>query len=184
MIVAEFLLKIRYRTVFALLTVVLIALSACEANQFRFIPSVSEPFSATVEGQIDRTQITALIWYDPTEHVTKEIYRKMTVTFLAPESLEGLAISLFSDGKVSAELGKQRFEGGLLRQAVAPFLTLIPSSPYSTIQKEEDGSVTLTVREGEDTDLSYLYDKEGVLERIEGTKDGRNILFFVTMKDK
>ena len=87
--------------------VVLAVLAVCAVACNGLDPRIAldETFTANIEGEIDGREISARVYCDPTEHITKEIYVRMSVSLLSPESLRGVTLTLRSDGKASVRLG-------------------------------------------------------------------------------
>ena len=71
------------KTVFAILValILLITVTSCEANEGDMLEYMKEPFFMEIDGEIDGIDFSARLFCDPTEHLTKEIYEKMIISF-------------------------------------------------------------------------------------------------------
>lgn len=165
--------KSRNKTLFAILPILLFVLAACDTGNKGGIACFDKPFAATVEGYVDGTFIKAEVFCDPTEHITKEIYNVITVTFNAPASLEGITVSLRSDNKATARLKNMEEDMPLYEKFVEPYVTLIPESEYSAIEKTDDGFKVMYNKEG--SDLIYYFDADGYPKSVEGEATGRKV---------
>lgn len=162
-----------YKTLFALLTVLLGCLAACEIGGVEDVNCLKLPFSATVEGDVDGVKVKADVFCDPTEHLTKEIYNVMTVTFYAPESMDGITVSLRSDNKATVRLKNTEDEKPLYEKIIEPYLTLMPRAEYSTVEKTDDGFKIVYNADG--CDLVYIFDEDGIPKSIEGEVRSRKV---------
>lgn len=137
----------------------------------------NEPFFASVEGRVDGEEINALVFCDPTEHKTKEIYNKLTVTFNSPAGLSGITVSLRSDGKATVRLRDSEEEAPLYSGMTEPYLFLLESEPYS-VEKVDGGYSMIVSRDNEQ--LKCTFDQNMVLKKIKGRYFGHEIELFVT----
>ena len=165
------------KTLFALLLAFAILLVACESRP-ELPEYFEEPFRATVEGEVDGRVIKAEVLCDPTEHPTKEIYNVMTVTFSAPATLEGITVSLRSDGKATVRLKNTEEDLPLYDKLVEPYLTLMPGSEYASIEKSADGYKIACEQNG--GRFFYYFDVEGQPKSIEGNIFEREIRLNIT----
>lgn len=162
------------RTVFAFLTVLLLLLVSCENCGIEYGSYLDEPFFASISGVVDGIEVKAEIYCDPTEHLSREIYEKLIVRFLSPASLEGLTVTLLSSGEGIVRLGDVVPEGESFDDIADPFLALCPSGEPSSVRKEENGEVTVIYKSSE-KDLTYTFDKDGVVKNVKGVQNGREI---------
>ena len=172
-----FLMICQKRTVIAVLCLlVTVACSGCGAlgKDFRYI---DEPFYAEACGRMGDRDVSVSVFCDPTSY-GEEVYKKLTVTFFAPEELKGMTVDLFSDGSGSLRLGN--IEGGDCDFCgiAEPFLIFCPEGDISSVKKEKDGRV-VTFGEGEGR-VWYFFGGDGGLKRIEGAARGEKILLNVT----
>lgn len=165
------------KTLFALLLAFAILLVACESRP-ELPEHFGEPFRATVEGKVDGKEIKAEVFCDPTEHLTKEIYNVMTVTFSAPATLEGITVSLRSDGKATVRLKNAEEDMPLYNKLVEPYLALMPSSEYASLEKTADGYKIACEQNG--GRFFYYFDVEGQPKSIEGKIFEREIRLNIT----
>lgn len=175
-----FFAKIENKTVFALfcfLGAIFVLFSACGAlPEGAYFPQ--DPFWVEAEGEIDGEQISVKVFCDPTDHMTKEIYNKLTVTFSAPKSLEGMTVSLRSDGKATIRLKNSEEELPLYSEIAEPYLALCPDGEYSSVKKTKQGY--LVVYENESDRISYVFDNEGQPKSAEGEFLGHKISLNIT----
>ena len=165
----------RNKTVFALicaLTYLISILCSCNAIS---IPSY--PFSAIAEGTIDGKAVSVRLLCDPTEHKTKEIYNKLTVTFSSPEYLNGMTVSLRSDGKATVRLKDMEEESPIYEKIAEPFLAFLSYGNFSSIKRTEN-AYEATV-ENENGKISYRFDEEGRIISLEGSFMGHDLSFII-----
>lgn len=162
------------RMIFAVLALFSIIFTACDDLPSDCLKCLDAPFFAEVEGEVDGAAVSALIYCDPTEHRTKEIYNKLTVTFLSPESLNGITVSLRSDGKATLRLKESEEELPLYSGLAEPYLALSPEGEIYS-QKKTDQGYEITYKQGEDS-VTYYFDASGVLKRAEGSIKSRKVL--------
>jgi len=149
---------------------------ACDGLDPRI--SLDSAFTANIEGEIDGREISARVYCDLSEHITKEIYVRMSVSLLSPESLRGVTLTLRSDGKASARLGQNTVEGAYIDGMIAPFLASFPDGEYSSVEKGEEGFLAIW-RKGEDT-VEISFDINGVPKSAKGYVGARKISFVIT----
>lgn len=166
------------KTVFALLALFAVSLSSCEYMPRECLSQFESPFRAEVEGKIDGEAVAAEIFCDPTEHKTKEIYDRLTVTFLAPKSLEGITVTLRSDGKATVRLNNSEETLPLYSGFTEPFASLWQSPEPSAVRKTDDG-YEIEFKE-KDYDLTYFFDKDGQPTLIQGEAGGRAVQLNIT----
>lgn len=170
--------KFQNKTVIAILLVIASSLCSCDVTDNGIYPPNSR-FWATVEGTVDGERVKATVFCDPTEHLTKEIYSKLSVTFAEPQSLEGITVTLRSDQKATLRLKGIEEDLPLYYNLSEPFSALMPSKEPSTIQKTDRGTlVTYGISDNES--ISYLFDKSGTPISITGTYRSHNISLTVT----
>lgn len=167
-------LKTTFFAIFALLS---ITLCSCDTLPKDCRTQLEKPFKAEVEGEIDGVKISATVLCDPTEHKTKEIYDKTTVTF-KDGSLDGITVTLRSDGKATVRLRNSVENLPLYSGLAEPFTSLSPSvEPHSVKQTESGFEIVFK----DDQLLTTCYfDKYGVIKKVEGRAYGREILLNIT----
>ena len=173
--------KIINKTLFALLMCIIAFFVGCDGNS-NLLSCFNEPFRAVVEGEVDGRFVKAEVFCDPTEHLTKEIYNRLTVTFSCPEALDGITVSLRSDGKATVRLKDTEEDMPLYDKLVEPYLVLMPSAEYASLEKTANGFKTSCEQNGER--IFYYFDAEGQPKSIEGKINGRKILFSIVKVDK
>ena len=164
-------------TFFAILALLSIILCSCDTLPRDCRSQLESPFKADIDGEIDGEKISATVICDPTEHKTKEIYDRLTVTF-KDGSLDGITVTLRSDGKATVRLRSSIENLPLYSGLAEPFTSLSPSAePYSVKQTESGFEIVFK----DDNLLTTCYfDKDGVITKVEGNISGREILFNVT----
>ena len=170
------------RTIFAMLVVFSLTLASCEYMPRECLSQLEEPFRMQVEGEIDGGDVAAEIFCDPTEHKTREIYDRLTVTFLTPKSLEGITVTLRSDGKATVRLNNSEETLPLYSGLSEPFNSLWQSSEPYAVRKTDEG-YEVEFRE-ENFVLTYFFDKEGRLKGLVGDSYGRKVDLTVTKFDQ
>lgn len=163
-------LKIAFSAIFALF---LLSATACDTMPQECLSRLGKPFYAETEGAVDGQKISADIFCDPTEHKTKEIYTALSVTFHEPASLDGITVTLRSDGKATARLGSLTEEMPLYSSISQPFAELFESPKPERVIKTEQGIVIETADNG--STLRYHFDNDGIIKRIEGEVDGHQV---------
>ena len=136
-----------------------------------------EPFFMSLKGVIDGGEVSATVFCDPTEHKTKEIYNKLTITFHSPAGLSGITVSLRSDGKATVRLRDSEEEAPLYSGMTEPYLFLLESEPYS-VERVDGGYSMIVSRDNEQ--LKCTFDQNMVLKKIKGRYFGHEIELFVT----
>ncbi len=163
--------------VFCVLGTVIFALIGCETLTDD-IKIPQKPFFVEAFGEVDGEMVEVKVFCDPTLHSTKEIYNKLTVTFFKPENLDGITVSLRSDGKATVRLNdieeEMPYYGGLAE----PYLVFLPSGEYSSVKKTDIGT-EVVYGEGEER-LVYFFGIDGQPKSIEGCFEGHKILLNVT----
>ena len=165
-------------TVFAMLALFSISLTSCDSMPEECLAQLERPFQTEVEGKIDGEEVKADIFCDPTVHRTKEIYDRLTVTFLSPQSLEGITVTLRSDGKATVRLKNSEETLPLYSGLCEPFASLWQSPEPYAIKKTDVGCEALFKEEN--YELTYYFDKGGKLKSIKGEVGGRQIALNIT----
>ena len=168
------------KTVFAILAFLSFALIAasCAKNDGSIPEYMSKPFLVDIEGEIDGTLVSARVFCDPTEHLTKEIYEKMIISFSSPESLSGVTVTLISSGKCITRLG-DAVSKEYSSESISDFFDILsPQNTATRIKKEPDGK---TIAEYEDKGgiATYIFDENRLLIAFKGEKNGRFFSFNV-----
>ncbi len=178
----DFFTKAKAWTIIALICVILASFSACDGTASDIFAYSEEDFSAVVEGSVDGIEIKAVVHFEKEgEDVASRI---MTVSYLSPKSLEGLTVSLYSDGTSRTRLGNIEFGEGSFGGLAAPFLVICPQGEYSSISHNGagDAEVVFVNAYGE---LKYFFKKDvGFPTRIEGRASGRYISIRLSEKNK
>ena len=160
------------------LVVVMLLLISCDSLPEECRKSLDRPFRATVEGEVEGKEVRAEIYCDPTEHKTKEIFNRLTVSFEEPQSLAGITVSLRSDGKATVRLKDTSVEMPIYREMTEPYLALTPFGELYSQSKTNDG-YEMTYKQGEDS-VTYYFGTDGVLKCVKGTVDSRNFVLNIT----
>lgn len=153
--------------------VILGTLTSCEAAFDPFV-NYREPFRVNVSGTVDGTEIEAVVFCDPTEHLTKEIYNVLIVSFSLPKSLNGITVSLRSDGKATVRLKDTEEELPLYSDIAEPFLALCPKGEPESVERTESGGLKIVYADGEDK-VNYIFDENGQMKKAEGEIKGRKV---------
>ena len=144
---------------------------ASGANCFDY---ASSPFTVRAEGYIDDSPINATVRYTP-QRIKDQRTSVMTVIFLSPPQLEGLIVTLFSDGSASARIGALCAEGSEYGELLTPFYGLLGDLQYSSIKKTSNGEKIVKIK-NERQDLTYYFNGDSHAPcKIQGNSDGRKI---------
>ena len=126
-------------------------------------------FEAEVAGIVDTVDLRAKISYQ----INGED-ENITVTFLSPSSLEGIVVTMTNGGQAMARYKDIILDGEAYTSLVRPFLCLVHKGEYRSIEKREDGTTVINVKNNE-KNLTYAFDG-GVLPRtVTGNISGREI---------
>ena len=174
----SFINKTRNKTVFAILIVGFLLLVSCDSLPLACKEKLDRPFWTRVEGEIDGRAVVAEVYCDGTEHKTKEIYNRCTVTFLEPASLSGITVSLRSDGLATLRLKDSEEEQPLFGEMIRPYLALTPIGQLYSQNKNENG-YEMTYRQGEDY-ATYYFDESGVPKKVDGRVGNRDFCLNIT----
>ena len=164
--------------VLVVLLAVALLLSSCDSLPEECRRSLDRPFRATVHGEVDGREVKAEVYCDPTEHKTKEIFNRLTVSFEEPRSLAGITVSLRSDGKATVRLKDTSVEMPIYREMTEPYLALTPFGELYSQSKTDDG-YEMIYKRGDD-EVTYYFGADGVLKRVKGRVDSRNFDLNVT----
>ena len=162
----------------AVLTGILLLLASCDSLPEECRKSLGRPFWAKVEGEIDGREVMAEVYCDPTEHKTKEIFNRLIVRFDSPRALEGITVSLRSDGLATVRLKDTEVEMPIYREMTEPYLALTPFGELYSQNKTNNG-YEMTYKQGGDT-VTYYFGTDGVLKGARGTVDSRSFDLTVT----
>ena len=142
-----------------------------------------EPFFMEVDGEIDGVAFAARVYCDLTEHLTKEIYEKMIISFLSPEGLDGITVTLLSSGKCITRLGDAVSEKYVSESVCDIFEIFSPEKEFTRIKKGSDK--TVVEYEDERGITIYVLDENNLPIRIEGERNGRFFRFDIkSIKNK
>jgi hypothetical protein len=159
--------------IFAIFTLFSLSTAACDTMPQECLSRLEKPFYAEVEGRFDEQSLSADIFCDPTEHKTREIYSVLTLTLHQPTSLDGITVTLRSDGKATVRLNTCTEEMPLYASISRPFAELFESPKPDRVIKTEQGIVIETADNG--STLRYHFDNDGIIKRIEGEVDGHQV---------
>lgn len=164
-------------TFFAILALFSVILASCDSLPAECLSKLEEPFRADVCGEVDGEKISAAVFCDPTEHKTKEIYDRVTVTF-KEGALDGITATLRSDGKATVRLRNSRETLPLYSGLVEPFNSLCPETkPYST--KKTENGFEIVFKEDKMLVTCY-FDRDGIIKSIDGEVNGRQVQLEIT----
>ena len=169
--------KMSNKTVIAMLVLLSTCLCACD-GAFEEFDHLGSPFVAEISGEVDGIAVEAEIFCDPTEHKTKEIYNLMTVKFSAAESLEGVTVTLRSDGKATVRLRDMEEELPLYSGFAEPYLALCRGGEVFSRRKTEGGYEIVFV-DGEDS-VTLNLDEKKMPTEVCGSVNRRNFSLKVT----
>ena len=162
----------------AVLTAAVTLLASCDSLPEVCRKGLDRPFWATVDGEVDGREVKAEVYCDPTEHKTKEIFNRLTVSFEKPLSLEGITVSLRSDGKATVRLRETSVEMPIYREMTEPYLALTPMGELYSQCRTSEG-YEMTYKQGEDA-VTYYFGADGVLKCVKGRVDSRDFTLNVT----
>ena len=162
----------------SVLSMALALFVSCDSLPAECKKSLERPFWARVEGEIDGGNVVAEVYCDPTEHKTKEIYNRLTVSFIEPRALSGIRVSLRSDGLATLRLKDTEVETPIYREMTEPYLALTPFGELNS-QKQTATGYEVTYKRGEEH-VTYYFGTDGVLTGVKGTVDSRSFDLKVT----
>lgn len=140
-----------------------------------------QDFDVIIEGNIDGISINGRLVSRPNAEGTDA---KATFTFISPESLRGLNVTLSANGEMSARLGEIKESSQAILPLADIFMPIIETGEISSVAKCKDGSVNISVRD-EDCDLEYTFLQDSALpSRIAGNNKGRSIDIKVSQADE
>ena len=161
----------------ALIIIVVICLClvlpcSCMGGGSNLFAYTEDGFSTTVKGSVDGISIEATVHFEPP--IEGEQTRIMTVSYSAPESLEGITVSLYSDGTARSRLGSVDI-GGAFHGFAEPFLAICPEGDCSSVSLNGDGDATVVFDDGKNY-VKYYFEKGVRLpSKIEGRVSGRQL---------
>ena len=176
---------LKNKTVFAIFLTFAVTLFTLGCNKTDGVARqyFKEPFFMDINGEIDGIQISARVYCDPTEHLTKEIYEKMIISFSAPKSLGGVTVTLLSSGKCITRLGDTVSEEYVSEGICDIFEIFAPEKEMTRIKNESGKAVA--EYEDERGITAYVFDENGQLIRAMGERGGRIFEFNVkTVENK
>ncbi len=165
-------------TVFAIFIAIAASLCSCDYLPAECSSYLESPFRADAEGEINGERISAELYCDPTEHKTKEIYNRLIITFKSGKGLEGITVSLRSDGLATVRLRGTTEELPLYSGLAQPFTALCPQSEPYAIRKTE-GGCEIEYRDGDSWAILF-FDESGVIKRVNGEILSRHLDLNVT----
>ncbi len=165
------------KTVVAILTALMLLtlLVSCKGEGEKLFGYMNEPFFMEIGGEIDGVAFEARVYCDPTEHLTKEIFEKMIISFSSPKELDGITVSLLSSGKCITRLGSIVSSEYVSENICDIFEMFSPEKEMTRIKKEVDK--TVVEFEDEKGITVYIFDENNRPVRIEGERKGRFLGF-------
>lgn len=157
----------------------ILLLTSCDSLPSECRKSLECPFWADVEGIVDGREVRAEVYCDPTEHKTKEIFNRLTVSFTSPNALAGITVSLRSDDLATVRLKDTEVEMPIYREMTEPYLALTPFGELYS-QKQTAAGYEVIYKQGADS-VTYCFGADGVLTSVRGTVDSRS--FDLTVKN-
>lgn len=134
-------------------------------------------FNAEIQGNIDGVEIKALLQNRPSA-VGEEA--SICLRYTAPESLEGLTLTRFCDGREEARLDELKVDNYNLKGLIEPFEVYLGSFTVSSQRRGDSGEILVSVCD-ENCDLKYVFAPETEYPcKVSGTFMGRHIDFSVT----
>ncbi|MBQ8410099.1 MAG: hypothetical protein IJY39_14675 [Clostridia bacterium] len=116
------------------------------------------PFSVTVEGTVDGVYMKAFLQCDFSEQSTEEQRAIMNVSYLAPESLCGIVLTLYANGQTSARLGNMQLGDQSLEGMAEPLLFLYSEDEIAAVRIEDGMHILELVSDGK---LTLSFDGQG-----------------------
>lgn len=168
--------------VFCMVLIIMVTASSCEMGKMDLFSYCDAPFSAVVEGEVGGMYVRALLQCDFSTHDTKEIYTVMNMSYLAPESMAGITLTLTSDGVLSSRLGNVAVKSPNLAGLMEPYLRLCVEEDYTSVIKTESG-YSVHIEDAEKS-LFYRFDTEGKLTGLQGELDGKALDLRISMSQK
>ena len=156
--------------------VLLCSIFMCSCDRgggINYFAYTNSKFSVEIEGNIDNTAFSANAYYNPYA-ADGEVLAYLE--YSAPQSLAGIVVNLYPDGKTSARLGEIVISGTDVTAMLEPVFIIVPNENYSEITKDDYGNINckFTFPDGE---MIYTFDKGFKYpKRIEGKRGGQSYL--------
>ena len=136
-----------------------------------------QDFDAEIQGNIDGIDIKALLQSRPSA-VGGEV--SICLKFSSSESLRGLTLTRFLDGREEARLGELKVDNSNLKGLIEPFEVYFGSFTVSSQRCGDNGEIYVSVCD-ENCDLEYVFAPETEFPcKVSGTYNGRNVDLSVT----
>jgi len=165
--------SVKFLTVFAAICLILVTHVSCKGVESDLFAYSKESFSAKVEGSVDGIAIEAIVHFEAAGE--GEQSRIMTVSYLAPESLKGLTVSIYSDGTARSRLGNTEIDGGIFHGFAEPFSAIRPSGDYSSVNLDSEENATVEFINDKESVKYYFKKGTRLPVKIEGRVSGRQI---------
>ena len=130
-------------------------------------------FTAEIEGNIDGISFSASAYFNPYA-TDREVLA--CIEYFMPQSLAGIVVSLYPDGRTSARLGEIVISDTFVTAMLEPVFIIVPNENYSEITKDDYGNIyyKFTFSDGE---MIYTFDKGFKYpKRIEGKRGEQSYL--------
>ncbi|MGM9643963.1 MAG: hypothetical protein ACI3X1_02645 [Eubacteriales bacterium] len=144
------------------------------ADPFKY---ANRDFNAEIQGNIDGVDIKALLQSRPSA-VGGEA--SICLRYTSPESLEGLTLTRFHDGREEARLGELKVDNYNLKGLIEPFEVYFGNFTVSSQRCGDNGEIYVSICD-ENCDLKYVFAHGTEYPcKVSGTYKGRNIDLSVT----
>lgn len=136
-----------------------------------------QDFDAEIQGNIDGIDIKALLQSRPSA-VGGEV--SICLKFSSSESLRGLTLTRFLDGREEARLGELKVDNSNLKGLIEPFEVYFGNFTVSSQRCGDNGDIYVSVCD-ENCDLEYVFAPETEFPcKVSGTYNGRDVDLSVT----
>ncbi len=130
-----------------------------------------EDFDVEISGTVDEQSVRAKLSVRPN---AGEEECSICLCFIYPEHLNGITVTLYSDGKSEARLGSSVYSGIDFEGLVAPFLSLCEGKEISSVKKYGDRNEVRVCDESCDLNYVFLHDFK-IPVSVKGEYSGRII---------
>lgn len=133
-------------------------------------------FDAKIHGNIDGVDIKASLQNRPSDVGEVSICLKFTF----PESLEGLTLTRYHDGREEVRLGELKVDNSNLKGLIEPFEVYLESFTVSSQRSGDNEEIYVSICD-ENCDLEYVFMSETEYPcKVSGTYKGRIVDLSVT----
>lgn len=132
------------------------------------------PQSVVMEGKLDGIDVRATVRLNANAEDGESV---ISMRFLAPNSLSGIVVTQYADGRSQARLDNVCFDGTALDGIIEPFFLMLSPKEYESITKTGKNTVEIRVSDNERTLTYVFYNGEMLPQRIYGTVLGREADF-------